>query len=164
MIDGIIQKISSYNIFNYLLPGVVFVVFFEMISLTSLVQENIIVGLFAYYFIGMVISRVGSLIIEPTLKKLKILKFAPYKCYVRASKADKKIELLSEVNNTYRTVISLFLILILTVLLEYTELYLLLNSSLNLLIIFIIIFIIFIFSYLKQTDYITKRIDSNLDD
>lgn len=102
MINSIIQKISSYNIFNYLLPGVVYVAFLEAMSSYSFYQENIVIGLFLYYFLGMVISRVGSLIIEPLLQKSKITKFAPYSNYVKASKNDNKIELLSEVNNSYR--------------------------------------------------------------
>lgn len=164
MIDSILQRISSYNIFNYLLPGIVYVAFLEVISSYSLYQENIVIGLFLYYFLGMVISRIGSLIIEPLLKKLRIIKFAPYSNYVKASKQDKKIELLSEVNNTYRTIISLFLILLMTLLFEHIFQFFSISDRGISIIIIVGILILFILSYRKQTIYITERIDSNLND
>ena len=46
---------------------------------------------------------VPTVIIEPILKKTNFVKFRDYPDYINASKKDGKIELLSEVNNTYRT-------------------------------------------------------------
>jgi hypothetical protein len=57
-------------------------------------DENVVVGLFLFYFIGMVISRIGSLTIEPVLKKINFLRFAPYSDFIRASQADVKIDIL----------------------------------------------------------------------
>lgn len=67
-----------------------------------------------WYFIGMVISRIGSIFVEDTLKKIKIkgkpyLVFADYKQYTTASEANPFIATLSETNNTYRTTISLLI-------------------------------------------------------
>ena len=81
----ILEKISSYNLFNYLLPGVLFVVILEKFTTYSFVQENLIVGAFVYYFAGLVISRFGSLIVEPLLRKISFLKFADYEDFVSAS-------------------------------------------------------------------------------
>ena len=71
------------------------------------------IGLFLYYFIGLIISRIGSLILEPFLKLIKFVRFADYEDYVMASKSDPKIDLFSEQNNMYRTLCSLFIMLIL---------------------------------------------------
>ena len=60
----IIDKLSSYNIFNYLLPGVLFVAIAKNFTEYNLILDNDFIGAFFYYFIGMVISRFGSLIIE----------------------------------------------------------------------------------------------------
>ena len=107
----LLDKISSYNIFNYLFPGIVFVVILSKISSYNLVQSDIITGAFLYYFIGLIVSRVGSLFIEPFLKWLRFLKFSDYSKFVAASKVDSKIELFSEVNNMYRTLCSLFFLI-----------------------------------------------------
>src|SRR4051812_27803201 len=110
-IKDILEKISSYNIFNYLIPGTLFVFISKNLGTYNLVQDNVVVGIILYYFIGMIISRIGSIFIEPFLKKVNFVKFADYKDFVAASKVDSKIELLSEVNNTYRTISSMLLLL-----------------------------------------------------
>jgi hypothetical protein len=110
----LLDKITSYNLFNYLLPGIVFVFLAKEFTDYDLVQDKEIIGAFLYYFIGMVISRIGSLIFEPFLKWIKVIKLADYKDFIIASKADAKIELLSEANNTYRTLASMSFLLITT--------------------------------------------------
>ncbi len=107
----LLSKLSSYNLFNYLLPGIIFVVLAKDLCNYSFIQQDIVIGVFLYYFIGLVISRFGSLVIEPLLRHVSFLKFADYKDFVAASKIDEKIELFSEVNNTYRTLCSLFILL-----------------------------------------------------
>ena len=65
----LLDKISSYNLFNYLLPGVLFALLADGLTSYTFIQSDIVVGIFLYYFMGLVISRVGSLAIEPILKK-----------------------------------------------------------------------------------------------
>lgn len=152
------DKISSYNIFNYLLPGVVFVCIAKYFLQYNFVQENDLIGAFLYYFIGMIISRFGSVVIEPISRKFRIVEFAEYGDFISASKQDNKIELLSEVNNTSRTLISLFFILLVLKGYESIEIHLKIPQQVSLFISIILILILFIFSYRKQTAYITKRI------
>ena len=108
--ETLLGKLSSYNIFNYLFPGIIFVIIAENLTRFTFIQKDVFLGLFLYYFIGLVISRIGSLVIEPILRRL--VKFANYGDFIAASKIDNKIELLSENNNMYRTLCSLFLLLI----------------------------------------------------
>jgi hypothetical protein len=56
----------------------VFVVLSEALTQYSLVQDDIVIGVFLYYFVGLVISRFGSLAIEPMLKRVSFLQFAEY--------------------------------------------------------------------------------------
>jgi len=111
--NELLGKISSYNIFNYLFSGVVFVALATAFTRFSFIQENLLIAVGLYYFIGLVLSRIGSLIIEPLLKLVRFIKFAPYADYVRTSKNDPQIEVLSEVNNMYRTLVMVFVGLIL---------------------------------------------------
>jgi len=69
----LIDKISTYNLFNYLLPGILFALFAKHFIGLDLIQSDIGIGIFLYYFLGMCISRIGSLIIEPILRKYKLL-------------------------------------------------------------------------------------------
>jgi hypothetical protein len=157
----LLDKISSYNIFNYLLPGIIFVVFSKETIGYNFIQENNLLGAFLYYFIGMVVSRFGSVIIEPILKWISFVKFRDYKFYILASKQDTKLELLSEVNNTYRTVSSTFVLLILLKAYKSFSEKIIISNTLTLFIATVLILVLFLFSYRKQTNYITRRIDTN---
>lgn len=157
----ILDKIGTYNIFNYLLPGIIFSVFVTKITRYNLVQEDVLVGAFVYYFIGSVVSRIGSLIIEPLFKWSGFIAFAPYTDFVAASKADAKIEVLSEANNMYRTICSLFLCIAVVYGYESVAARIeLLNKILPTLCV-IGLLILFSFSYRKQTAYINKRVSAN---
>ena len=159
--NELLNKLSSYNVFNYLLPGIVFAILAGEIIHFPIVQRDILTGAFLYYFVGLVISRFGSLIIEPLLKTLSFVKFAEYKDFVAVSQKDSKLEVLSEVNNTYRTLASLFSLLLLL------KLYLKLEGKFPFLkgwdatILAALLLVVFLFSYRKQTAYITKRIKVN---
>ncbi len=157
----LLDKLSSYNIFNNLLPGIVFVAFAEMFLRRSFVQENLVVGVFLYYFIGLVIGRIGSLVFEPLLKKASFLKFANYKDFVAASKTDAKLEVLSEVNNMYRTFVAMFATLLIARLYETLETVLPVLKQASSFVAVIAITALFLISYRKQTSYITKRVEAN---
>ncbi len=157
----ILSKLSSYNIFNYLLPGIIFVVAAGKFTRYSFIQQDIIIGLFLYYFIGLVISRFGSIIIEPLLRRISFLEFADYKDFVAASKKDEKLEILSEVNNTYRTLCSLFALLLLLKVYEKIEGRFSVLRDWSGIILVILLLVMFLFAYRKQTLYVIKRIKSN---
>lgn len=162
--EKIIEKTSSYNIFNFILPGAVFVYIsrflFNKDFLTNSWIENIIIC----YFIGMVLSRIGSLIIEPILKKCK-LKYAPYPDYIEASKDDSKIPMLLETNNMYRTFIATFFSLVIYKCYLYLEQFLTkVNSNvfneIKAFVLLIALTALFIVSFVKQTGYIRKRVEA----
>jgi hypothetical protein len=157
----LLDKIGAYNIFNFLLPGVVFSVFLKHLTSYSIIQEDVVFGAFLYYFLGLAISRFGSLVIEPILKKVSFVQFSPYKDFVSASKNDPKLELLSQENNMYRTFIATF------VLLGFVKLYDLISRKYPVLndheviIAVVVLCVGFLLAYRKQTVYIKKRIDAS---
>lgn len=156
--NDLISKISSYNLFNYLLPGVIFSFLVDNFTGYSLVQENVLVGVFLYYFVGLIISRVGSLAVEPFLKWIKFLKFADYKDFVKASKNDEKIEIFSEQNNMYRTFVSMFFLFFILKGYEVLCLFFPFLKEVDKFILPFLILCLFLSAYRKQTNYITKRI------
>jgi hypothetical protein len=161
--NELLSKLSSYNLFNYLFPGVIFAFLADAITSYTFIQSNIVIGLFLYYFIGLVISRFGSLVIEPLLKhrKIKFIKYVDYKDFVDACKKDDKLETLLEVNNTYRTLCSLFLLLPILELYEVVEHAAPVLIGWRTVLIIVSLFLAFLFSYKKQIGYIVKRIKAN---
>lgn len=151
----LLQKLSTYNIFNYLFPGVVFVILLNRYTEINLVVDDVILGMFLYYFFGLVLSRIGSILIEPALRCTKIVEFSDYARFIRASKLDDKIELLSEVNNMHRTIIAMLVVLLAISICNGSVTCLLTTGLLG-------IVTLFVLSYRKQTSFITKRIDEAL--
>ena len=163
----IVEKISSYNIVNNLYPGILFVYVLKIMFGTNLLSNNWVENLIVFYFVGMVLSRIGSIIIEPIMKKIKIIKYAPYQDYVKASSIDPLVDTLSETNNTYRTLLSTFICVFVyklgasinEVCLKNKITFLQENKDWILLTVLILLFV---FSYVKQTSYVRKRVESVL--
>lgn len=163
----IVEKISSYNIVNNLYPGILFVYVLKIMLGTNLLSDNWLENLIVFYFVGMVLSRTGSIIIEPVMKKIKIIKYVPYQDYVKASSIDPIVDTLSETNNTYRTLLSTFICAFVyklgtsinEVCLKNKIIFLQENKDWILLTLLILLFV---FSYVKQTSYVRKRVESVL--
>ncbi len=156
--EKLIEKISTYNLFNYLLPGVLFTIFAKYFLHVNLTQENVILDIFLYYFIGLVVSRLGSLIVESSLKKVKFLKFAKYEDFIETSQVDSKIEIFSEANNMYRTFVAMFVLLLATKFYFYIQTFYICLQKWSLHILIILLLVMFLYSYKKQTTYIFSRI------
>jgi hypothetical protein len=155
--NELLAKISSYNIFNYLLPGVVFAVIADAWMGRSFAQDNLLVAAFVYYFIGLVVSRVGSLIVEPALKAIGFVKFVEYPEFVRASAKDEKLEVLSEANNSYRTLSALFLSLGCMKLYSTFEAFVPILKPYEGYTLGVLLLALFLFSFRKQTAYVASR-------
>lgn len=168
-----VEKITSYNIFNNLLPGIIFCFALNHTTRFNIGTDNILENIFIYYFVGIVVSRIGSLVIEDLLRKIKIknkttkkketfLIFSNYSDYVDASENQETIKILSEMNNTYRTLTALFSSLAIVKIYEIVlHDFLLKTIGENIIssLLFVLLAIMFVFSYRKQTAYISKRVE-----
>ena len=74
----ILSKITSYNLFNNLVPGVVFSYAASSLEIAAVGTGNLATDLIIYYFIGVLISRFGSLFVEPILKFTRVAIYADY--------------------------------------------------------------------------------------
>lgn len=133
---------------------------------------NLWENIFIYYFWGLVIGRIGSLLIENLLLKVKIrnkksklkenyIERVPYKEYIKASEKISFIKILNETNNMYRTMISVSSVLIIKLYeilsIHFINLFGQIGMPLEILLL-LTGMILFIVSYKKQTDYIRKRV------
>lgn len=156
--NEILSKISSYNLLNYLLPGAVFSVVAELFGLVPAPAE-IIEKLIWFYFIGMVISRLGSLVLEPLLKKIAFVKYSDYADYLNACQADGKLEVMVEASNTYRTLASAFAALVLCFCWISLADYFAVSTNAQGGLAVLLLFILFVVSFQKQASFITKRVE-----
>ncbi len=157
--DKIIDKISAYNIFTNLLPGVIYCFLVEKFFGIPLIQDDLLVALFLYYFTGMVISRISSVVLEPLLKLTKLVNFVDYKRYISASKKDEQIRVLLETSNSYRSMIALLISVVATgAWIVVVSAYPAIQNYSHYILTFALI-ILFLLAYKKQTRYIIERVE-----
>ncbi len=158
--SNIIEKLDSYQIMTNLLPGAFFGIVLRFLFELSLPMENIGEEILVYYFMGLVINRIGSLIVKPILKKAKFIQEISYSNYLKAVKVDVKLDILSETNNYFRSILTCFLLLpivgLIKILTENVEW---VSKSWKSCIIVVLI-IVFLFAYKKQTDFVKKRAEA----
>lgn len=63
-VEKIAEKISSYDLINNLILGVVYISIAERTTSFKLGTYNLITQAVLYYFAGIVIGRIGSLCVE----------------------------------------------------------------------------------------------------
>lgn len=160
--EDLLNKISSYNILNNIIPGAVFVYFWSALDVGAVPSCNVIESIILYYFCGLVVSRVGSLIIERGFKKVNLISYAPKSEYIEATKRDSLIGTLLEINNMYRTFTGLFLVLAIVKVYMVVANYFSISREIGTWIVLIGLLFLFAGSFCKQTTHIRSRIEAGL--
>lgn len=177
---SIIEKISSYNLFNHLLPGIIFCYLVDRFTNISIATDSILENLFIYYFVGVLIGRFSSLVVEPILMKVSVknkkekgkeayIRFAPYENYIEVSENNGFIKVLNESCNTYRSFISVFLLVMIC---KIYERYLRVafnyfgsaGQDIKIIVFCLGMSLLFVMSYKKQVDYIRRRVEKYMND
>lgn len=156
--DKIIDKISSYHIFNNLVPGYLFLIISGQIMGKSLIIDSLIYSFFEAYFIGTIISRISSLVIEKIIVKIWKLRKEPYDKYIEANKKDDKLEILNQDCNMYRSLCTLMLIELALKIIVMFEITRLINKDILILVTLTLLAILFAFSFVKQNRFISSRV------
>ena len=157
------EKVSSYQIFTFLFPGAVFLALLSIVYSKPVPETNIWEKLFLCYTVGMIISRIGTLVLEEFLFSLsnlcgQFLVRIDYKKIIQAERKDTKVNMLLQVSNTYRTMAAVFLtLLIVAAVNKCTSLDL--QFSYALLWFNAIMVLLFSLSFIKQYNYAKKRVE-----
>ena len=154
--EKIIEKLDSYNLFTNIIPGYLMLLF--NIYYFKLDSLNIIEYIVVAYFIGQTLNRLGSILVGKVLLKFTSEGGLPYDKYITACDNDKKINLLLQERNTYRTFCTLFIVCMIEVI--FSKIYKDINISNNAIIfaLLAICLIIYSVSYCKYNKYIDDRI------
>lgn len=158
--NNFIEKLGSYQIITNLLPGVFFGMALRLLLGIVVPMENIGEEIMVYYFMGLIINRISSLVVKPILKKCRFIHEVSYTDYAKAAKADPKIDVLSEANNYFRGLLTSCLLLIVIAILQISICNIKWFSSNRKWLILISLSLLFLFAYRKQTKYICKRTEA----
>lgn len=156
--NDLIAKLSSYDIFINIIPGAVFVYFLSSAGPYTLQTDTVVGNLVIYYFVGLIISRIGSVIIEPLLRMVGFVKYNRYADFITASEKDAKIQTLLEASNLYRTVIALILVCAVASSWDLIASWIVISKRAWILVGCAGLVALFLFSYRKQNSFIFKRV------
>lgn len=160
--ENLFGKLSLYLLLNNILPGAVFCSLLKLYWHSDLFKSDTIGNLFMYWFIGIVISRIGSVIVEPFSIKIHLVSFASHDKYITASRRDEKLEVLSGINNAFRTMLTMCLLLMAgEVYAAHSKVQF--ENSLEVNVLLIALVALFAYSYRKQTRYVRYRVEKNND-
>ena len=161
--EKIISSIPVYNLLTNLIPGTVLAALLkfcvegcDIFSLTN----NIWILAVILYFLGIINSRISSLIFEPLMKKLKIVNCVSHADFTDAELKDTsgKLTQLSRMNNEYRSYISVFAIVLILKLIFLCSCVKDFATDNVCWFILGLGVLLFLCSYKKQVSYITSRV------
>jgi len=156
--NDLIAKISSYDIFNNLVPGAIFSFLLDWLGVASLNTPSIITDFVLFYFLGLIVSRIGSVIVGPLLQLLRIIPKGDYRAFIEASQNDNKILTLLESRNLYRTLVALLLVTLLAYHMKGMA-PAWMSESWRTTFLLAVLAVLFIFAYRKQNSFITRRVE-----
>lgn len=102
--ENLINSISKYQLAINLIPGYIFAILLQRYAHIVLLEGDVLQDAFVSYFVGLVIGRVGSIVVDGLMKSFnKTYRFAPrYYKKIMAEQIDHKIETLDRQCTIYR--------------------------------------------------------------
>lgn len=160
-ITKLLDKISAYQAVNYFIPGSVLCVLLKHLVGYDVIAFSMIENIIICYFVGLINSRFGSLVLRPVLKSCRFVEDAPYNDFIKAEKQDAKLTVLSDINNVFRSFASAMLLLLIAYGIKHIEVienFMIDNFNW---IAILSLFILFVVSMRKQTKFVKDRVEMN---
>ena len=97
------DKFDTYNFVANLIPGALLAFGLHAAGLPVPSPQKVVAFVVVAFALGAICNRLGALVLDPALRKIKALPPKNYQAYVVASKKDAKLEVIVENANLYRT-------------------------------------------------------------
>lgn len=147
------EKLSAYQLFNFIYPGAVFLGILRFKGVQLGILEEIWWFLLASYFLGMTISRFGSVVIEWVCLKFKWIEKYDIKKYSDSLAKDRFTGILLELTNTYRTICSMGTLLLFCTVSKYQQ-----DDKCCVIIVELLFILLFGISFVKQHHYLEDKL------
>ena len=158
------DKLDAYNLVANLVPGAALTYALHFSKFPTPSPEEIGAFLLVSFVAGVTTNRLGSLVLDPFLRRRGFLQPKRYDSFVTSEKTDKKLETLVANHGLYRTFftagfIYLILIAISHVLASWT-----MSPEVALALFVVAGMLVFLFAFRKEDEYIHIRIQAAQDD
>lgn len=156
IVNSLFNRLSSYQLLAILLPGASLLGYMKIFLCIDIkVDENVWWFLLSSYVTGVILSRIGSVVIEGIMKKFSYIKKYDIQKYINKRKEDDLVETLLSFANLYRSFSAVFLTLpIISILKGYKP-----DEHCTMYILYLLSLILFVFSFYKQYGYFCNSVD-----
>lgn len=147
------EKLSAYQLFNFIYPGAVFLGILSYKGVPLGMLKEIWWFLLASYFLGMTISRFGSIVIESICLKFGWIEKYDIKRYADNIAKNSFTAILLELTNIYRTNCSMGILLFLCTIFKYQQ-----DDKCCMLFVEVLFVLLFGISFIKQHHYLEDKL------
>lgn len=147
------EKLSAYQLFNFIYPGAVFLGILSYKGVPLGMLKEIWWFLLASYFLGMTISRFGSIAIESICLKFGWIEKYDIKRYADNIAKNSFTTILLELTNIYRTICSMGILLFLCTIFKYQQ-----DDKCCMLFVEVLFVLLFGISFIKQHHYLEDKL------
>lgn len=159
--ESLLSKISAYHLISYALTGLLLTSCYVVLhGLAPDYGPAIVFG--AVYLVGLLVSRIGSVLMEWPLKKIGFIQYAPYADFVEAESIDSKVSGLAEQSSFYRTLCCGFGLLTIFSAFDGREPIFSDLPGWAETIAFLVISVLFLLAYKKQCSFVFNRVKTQL--
>lgn len=153
------DKLDAYNLVANLVPGAALTYALHFSDFPTPPPSDLGAFLLVSFVAGVTANRLGSLILDPLLRKWRFLKSKDYRAFLMREKGDQKLDALVANSGLYRTFFTAGLIYLAAVLASPLVTAI---SPQALFIVFVIAgMIVFLFAFQKEDGYIHSRIEAD---
>ena len=147
------EKLSAYQLFNFIYPGAVFLGILSYKGVPLGMLKEIWWFLLASYFLGMTISRFGSIVIDSICLKFGWIEKYDIKRYADNIAKNSFTAILLELTNIYRTNCSMGILLFLCTIFKYQQ-----DDKCCMLFVEVLFVLLFGISFIKQHHYLEDKL------
>ena len=147
------EKLSAYQLFNFIYPGAVFLGILSYKGVPLGMLKEIWCFLLSSYFLGMTISRFGSIVIESICLKFGWIEKYDIKRYADNIAKNSFTAILLELTNIYRTICSMGILLFLCTIFKYQQ-----DDKCCMLFVEVLFVLLFGISFIKQHHYLEDKL------
>ena len=168
-LNTVITKLGTYHILANLIPGAFFGFALDFLFGITLPLGNVGEYIVGYYFVGLIIGRISSLVTKRVFTREKgakktlptqFIEYAPYSEYMAAEESTQKLTALSDMNECYRALLtSVWMLPVVYGFYSLAQKWSWLSRH-WMWVAIVLLFGLFLWSYKEQTKYIRRRVEN----
>jgi hypothetical protein len=153
-----LEKLDAYDLVANLVPGAALTYALHFSKFPTPSPEDWAAFLLVAFVAGVTTNRLGSLCLDPLLRRVKFLNPKDYDSFVSSEKVDKKLETLVANHGLYRTFFTAGLVYLLLILTSHWFPSIASSDQVVFVLFVLAGMIVFLFAFRKEDTYIHTRI------